>query len=212
MDRKIIYVCSPYSGDIEKNVEFARKASRFVVDRGYVPITPHLLLPQFMSEENERDLAIELNKKLLGVCDELWYFGDTVTKGMEGEILHASKLGIPIRDYTSVDFDFEYATGGYVDTDKFFISQKGEDLLDKLSKKIDLVNHPQHYTFGEIEVIDAIEDWDLSYHLGNVVKYIARAKHKGNEIQDLLKAQFYLNRYIDIKRKKEGEKYCEEID
>ncbi|HZJ98566.1 MAG TPA: DUF3310 domain-containing protein, partial [Tissierellaceae bacterium] len=74
------------------------------------------------------------------------------------------------------------------------------------------VNHPSHYTFGQYEVLDVIEDWDLPFHLANVVKYIARAKHKGNEIQDLLKAQFYLDRYVDVKRAKEGEKYCEEID
>lgn len=217
MDRKIIYVCSPYSGDIENNVELAKKASRFVVDRGHVPITPHLLLPQFMSEENERDLAIELNANLLDVCDELWYFGNIVTKGMQGEILHATRFGIPTRDYTDIDFDFgnltgENLSGGYLDNDEFVITQKGEDLLDKLSKGLDNVNHPSHYTFGQYEVLDVIEDWGLPFHLANVIKYIARAKHKGNEIQDLLKAQFYLNRYIEIKKAEEGEKYCEEID
>lgn len=60
----------------------------------------------------------------------------------------------------------------------------------------DAVNHPAHYTFGKIEVLDAIEDWKLPYHLGNVVKYVARASLKGSEIQDLRKAQFYLNRHI----------------
>lgn len=108
MDRKIIYVCSPYSGDIEKNVEFARKASRFVVDKGHVPIAPHLLLPQFMSEENERELAMDLNKTLLDVCDELWYFGNFITKGMQDEIVHATTWDIPVRDCSNVDFDFEY--------------------------------------------------------------------------------------------------------
>lgn len=66
-----------------------------------------------------------------------------------------------------------------------------------MTKEKDMVCHPAHYTFGNIEVIDAIEDWDLGYHLGNVVKYIARAKHKGHELEDLKKAQWYLNRYID---------------
>jgi len=61
----------------------------------------------------------------------------------------------------------------------------------------DLVNHPPHYTFGTIEVIEVIEDWDLGYHLGNAVKYIARSPHKGDEIQDLHKARWYLNRHID---------------
>ncbi|ADO83832.1 DUF3310 domain-containing protein [Ilyobacter polytropus] len=60
----------------------------------------------------------------------------------------------------------------------------------------DNINHPKHYTFGEIEVIDAIEDWRLPYHLGNVVKYVARAEHKENKIQDLKKARWYLDRYI----------------
>lgn len=63
--------------------------------------------------------------------------------------------------------------------------------------KPDAVNHPPHYTFGKIEVLDAIEDWQLSYPLGNVVKYVARAKHKGNELQDLEKALFYLKRHIE---------------
>jgi hypothetical protein len=60
----------------------------------------------------------------------------------------------------------------------------------------DVVNQPPHYTFGAIEVIDALEAWQLGFHEGNVVKYVARAKHKGNELQDLKKAQWYLNRRI----------------
>jgi len=66
-------------------------------------------------------------------------------------------------------------------------------------KQKDPVNHPKHYTFGSIEVIDAIEDWSLNFHLGNVVKYVARAEHKENPIQDLKKALWYLDR--DIKRR-----------
>lgn len=60
----------------------------------------------------------------------------------------------------------------------------------------DVVNHPSHYTRGNIEVIDFIEDQQLSYHLGNVVKYVARAGFKGDKVEDLKKAQWYLNRYI----------------
>lgn len=60
----------------------------------------------------------------------------------------------------------------------------------------DVVNHPSHYTRGNIEVIDFIEDQQLPYHLGNVVKYIARAGFKGDKVEDLKKAQWYLNRYI----------------
>jgi hypothetical protein len=60
----------------------------------------------------------------------------------------------------------------------------------------DTVNHPPHYKVGGIETIDFIEAKKLAYNLGNVVKYITRAGHKGNRKEDLLKAQWYLNREI----------------
>ncbi len=63
----------------------------------------------------------------------------------------------------------------------------------------DPVEHPAHYTFGKIEVLDAIEDWGLDYHRGNILKYIVRAGKKGdNLIEDLRKARFYLDRYIRL--------------
>lgn len=63
------------------------------------------------------------------------------------------------------------------------------------------VNHPKHYNVGKIEVIDVIEDWQLGFALGNTIKYIARAEHKGTTIQDLEKALWYLQR--EIERRKE---------
>lgn len=60
----------------------------------------------------------------------------------------------------------------------------------------DVINHPSHYTRGKIEVIDFIEDQQLPYHLGNVIKYIARAWYKGDKLEDLKKARWYLDRYI----------------
>lgn len=67
----------------------------------------------------------------------------------------------------------------------------------------DAVQHPAHYNVGKIEVIDAIEDWGLNFNLGNVVKYIARADHKGKPIEDLQKARWYIER--EIERRKSGE-------
>ena len=58
------------------------------------------------------------------------------------------------------------------------------------------VNHPSHYNAGKIEVIEAIEDWRLNFHLGNVVKYVARSEHKGRQLEDLKKARWYLDRFI----------------
>lgn len=59
------------------------------------------------------------------------------------------------------------------------------------------VDHPSHYNKGKIEVIDFIEDQQLPFHLGNVVKYIARAGSKGDKLEDLKKARWYLDRYIN---------------
>jgi hypothetical protein len=61
----------------------------------------------------------------------------------------------------------------------------------------DNVNHPAHYKVGGIETIDFIEAKSLNYHLGNVVKYITRADHKGDRLENLKKAQWYLNREIE---------------
>lgn len=58
------------------------------------------------------------------------------------------------------------------------------------------VNHPKHYNHGSIEVIDVIEDWQLDFHEGNIIKYIGRSKYKGNYLEDLKKAKFYLDRLI----------------
>jgi hypothetical protein len=76
---------------------------------------------------------------------------------------------------------------------------RGESMSAKA--KSETVNHPAHYNAGSIEVIDAIDDWKLSFCLGNSVKYIARAKHKGRELEDLKKALWYLQHEIANKDK-----------
>ena len=58
------------------------------------------------------------------------------------------------------------------------------------------VKNPKHYNTGKIEVIDAIEQWQLGFCDGNVIKYVARHKFKGRPIEDLKKAKWYLERLI----------------
>ena len=78
-------------------------------------------------------------------------------------------------------------------------ADKHVDLQRASGKVCDNVNHPAHYTFGNIEVIDFIEDKKLGYHLGNAVKYISRAGRKdpARTVEDLRKAAWYLNRQIE---------------
>lgn len=62
---------------------------------------------------------------------------------------------------------------------------------------VDLINHPPHYTKGKIETLDFILDQNFPYLAGQVVKYIARYRHKGAPLEDLQKAEFYLKRLIE---------------
>ena len=72
----------------------------------------------------------------------------------------------------------------------------------------DPIHHPAHYTFGGIEVLDAIEAWGLPYHLGNVVKYVVRAGRKdpAKEIEDLKKARVCRDRYIAMLERRQAER------
>ena len=78
---------------------------------------------------------------------------------------------------------------------------------EKIQMYNDAINHPTHYTDGGIETIDFIEAKKLPYHLGNVIKYISRAgkKDKDKTIEDLQKAKWYLDRYIEILKEKDNE-------
>ena len=100
--RPVVYICSPYSGDTERNIENARKYSRFAVDRNYLPITPHIYFTQFMDDEvpEERKTAIFMNRVLLSKCVELWVFGSVISRGMKGEIKRAKRKHLKIRYFT----------------------------------------------------------------------------------------------------------------
>ena len=81
---------------------------------------------------------------------------------------------------------------------------KGFNFFDvDIEEKKEMIDHPSHYNQGKYEAIDVIEDWKLNFNLGNTVKYISRAGHKDNIIQDLKKASWYLNR--EIERLEKGE-------
>ena len=81
---------------------------------------------------------------------------------------------------------------------------KGFNFFDvDIEEKKEMINHPSHYNQGKYEAIDVIEDWKLNFNLGNTVKYISRAGHKDDIIQDLKKSLWYLNR--EIERLEKGE-------
>ena len=93
----LVYICSKYCGDTSGNTEAAKRYSRFAVDQGTIPLAPHLLLPLYMKEETERELALFMDMVFLGKVDELWVFGSTASPGMRAEINQAKKHHKTIR-------------------------------------------------------------------------------------------------------------------
>ena len=117
-----------------------------------------------------------------------------------------TKLTLPKPDWKRLGF-FSSDTPVVEDvvTDKYkdrmmelaYAATTGRAKLRMEGDRGDAVNHPAHYKVGGIETIDFIEAKKLNYRLGNVVKYLTRADHKGNKIEDLRKAQWYLEREIE---------------
>jgi hypothetical protein len=99
----LVYVASPYSGNVEFNRLRARGYCRFAVSKGNIPLAPHLHYPQFMDDADaeQRALGLRFALILLGKCDELWVFGEKVTSGMSAEIAKAKRRGIPIKYFNS---------------------------------------------------------------------------------------------------------------
>ena len=98
--RPLVYICSGYAGDIEKNTYRARAFSRFAVEKRYIPIAPHLLCPQYIDEETERWLGLKMGIVFMGKCEEIWVFGDVISEGMAAEIEKAKKMRKKIRYFT----------------------------------------------------------------------------------------------------------------
>ena len=86
--RPLVYICSPYSGDVEANVELARRFSAFTVLARQIPLTPHFHYAQFMddTDPDARELAMFFNRILLSKCEQLWAYIGRVSAGMRAEI------------------------------------------------------------------------------------------------------------------------------
>ena len=94
-DRPLIFVCSPYRGDTETNVQNARRYCRLVVEQGGIPFAPHLLFTQFLNEDKvaERRRGLWMGMEMPRLCDELWAFGEP-TEGLRMEIAPAGHPGM----------------------------------------------------------------------------------------------------------------------
>ena len=96
---KIVYIASPYAGDVESNVKFAKAACCLAMEEGNTPVAAHLLYPQMLDDTvpEQRELGIQMGLKLLGACSELWLCGSRISSGMQEELKEAWRQGIPVR-------------------------------------------------------------------------------------------------------------------
>lgn len=99
MSKELVYIISPYAGNVQANVAFAIRCCRMAIQQGFVPIAVHLLYPQILNDKDpvEREVGLELGLNILRHCAAAWVCGTRISPGMEGEIQAAQQLNIPIK-------------------------------------------------------------------------------------------------------------------
>ena len=114
---KKIYVCSKYAGDTKENLEKAKAYARYVAKEcGAIPIAPHIYFTQFLDDNvpEERAFGVMSCLLLLSECDELLYFGDSISKGMSSEIIAAKEQNNSVRTISEDEMENTKINGGLI--------------------------------------------------------------------------------------------------
>ena len=157
------------------------KTNRLLQVRKMLEINPKIKTAEVMSKlGTAKSYTYVLMSKARKLNKESKPEGKLLYRLTGTQAMLAHKIGVPVEDYAR---------------------EHGEVVgiapVAPAPVKADPVNNPPHYTAGGIETIDFIEAKKLGYNLGNVVKYITRSGLKGNQLEDLRKAQWYLTREIN---------------
>lgn len=98
---RVVYVCSPFRGtreEVREHIALAKRLCRKAALEGCAVICPHLMYPQFLSDEGrEREIGIQAGLKLLEAASEVWVADGKISAGMSREIARAGELGIPTK-------------------------------------------------------------------------------------------------------------------
>lgn len=98
--KKRVYICSPYQGDVEKNVAIARAMCLRAIEEGFAPFAPHLVYPQLMddSKPEDREIGMECAMSFISACNELWVCANvSPSAGMREEMVFARETKIHVR-------------------------------------------------------------------------------------------------------------------
>ena len=151
----------------------ANKLNKIEVVRNLLSANPKIKTSEVMEKlKTSKTYTYVLMSKARKLNKESKPEGKLLYRLTGSQAIFAEKVGIPIEDYAKLHGEV-------------------------VGVQPDPVNHPKHYTAGGIETIDFIEAKRLGYNLGNVVKYITGSGLKGNQLEDLRKAQWYLTREIN---------------
>ena len=95
----LVYIASPYAGDVEANLTFAGQAGRYCMMQGGIPVIPHMMYPAFLDDTDpaQRGLGIEMGLRLMEVCDCVWICGEHISAGMKQELAFANGIGKEVR-------------------------------------------------------------------------------------------------------------------
>jgi len=99
-ENKLVYIASPYAGDVGANTAFAIDACRYCIAQGHTPIAVHLLYTQMLDDSDlaQREIGLKLGYQVLSRCDEVWVCGNRISPGMAMEIAEAERLSIPVKN------------------------------------------------------------------------------------------------------------------
>lgn len=102
MEKRMAYVCSPYKGEIEKNILKAKEISIQAFNQGYLPLCVHAMLEATtgLNEQYDRPFIIQTCLEYLKKCDTIIVNTDEeTTQGMNAELKLAEKLGLQFKKY-----------------------------------------------------------------------------------------------------------------
>lgn len=125
-ERKLVFISTPYkvncreaaregplggTDSIKVNIAFARAACLYAIQKGFVPIAPHLIYPDILPDDDPamRALGIEMGCRILAHCDEMWVCGPCVSAGMRLELGKAAECGVPVRHVSSEEIQSSLA-------------------------------------------------------------------------------------------------------
>ena len=93
----LVYIASPYAGDVEANLTFAGQAGRYCMMQGGIPVIPHMMYPAFLDVQDPHNDRIEMGLRLIEVCDCVWICGEHISAGMKQELAFANGIGKEVR-------------------------------------------------------------------------------------------------------------------